>query len=69
MQPTFIPTRAALRDAQDLVDRFGDDAGIEAAVRAEESRDRDNLIRFCHWRQIERLIVTLTATEPVGTIH
>lgn len=69
MQEYFIPTRAALRDAQDLVERFGDDAGLEAAVRAERSRDRDNLLRFCHWRQIERVIVTLTSTEPVGTIH
>lgn len=69
MQPTFIPTRAALRDAQDLVDRFGDDAALEAAIRAEESRDRDNILRFCHWRQIERVIVALSVTEPEGTIH
>ncbi|WP_114228347.1 MULTISPECIES: hypothetical protein [Sphingomonas] len=69
MQQAFIPTRAALRDAQDLVERFGDNAGLEAAIRAEASRDRDNFIRFCHWRQIERVIVTLTATEPDGTIH
>lgn len=69
MQQTYITTRAALRDAQELVDRFGDDAGMEAAIRAEASRDRDNLIRFCHWRQIERVIVTLTTTEVDGTVH
>ncbi|URD62065.1 hypothetical protein M8312_06050 [Sphingomonas sp. KRR8] len=69
MQQTYIATRAALRDAQELVDRFGDDAGMEAAIRAEASRDRDNLIRFCHWRQIERVIVTLTTTEVDGTVH
>ena len=69
MQPPFIPTRGALRDAQDLVERFGDDAGMEAALRAEASRDRDNILGFCHWRQIERVIVTLAATEPIGTIQ
>ena len=39
------------------------------AIRAEASRDRDNLIRFCHWRQIERVIVTLTTTKADGTVH
>ena len=69
MQATFIPSRAARHDAQRLVELHGDDAGFEASILAEESRDKDNIIRFCHWRQIERVIVTLTAREPVGTIH
>ena len=69
MQQPFIATRAALSDAHELINRFGDDAGLEAAVRAERSRDQDNVLGFCHWRQIERVIVALTATEPSGTVH
>ena len=69
MQPLYIAGRAALADASELIDRFGDDAGFEAALRAERSRDRDNLLRFCHWRQIERVIATLASNEVVGTVH
>ena len=69
MDSPFISGRPALADAADLIDRFGDDAGFEAAVRAEESRDAGNVVRFCHWRQIERVIVTLSSDEVRGTIH
>ena len=69
MDPLFISGRPALDDAAELIERFGDDAGLEAAVRAESSRDAGNVIRFCHWRHIERVIVTLTAAEVRGTIH
>jgi hypothetical protein len=65
----FISGRPALADAAELIERFGDDAGLEAATRADRSRDCGNLVRFCHWRQIERVIVTLTAEEVRGTIH
>lgn len=69
MNSPFISGRPALVDAAELIDRFGDDAGLEAAVRAEESRDAGNVIRFCHWRQIERVIVTLSSDEVHGSIH
>lgn len=69
MDLPFITGRPALADAAELIDRFGDDAGLEAAVRAEKSRDAGNVVRFCHWRQIERVIVTLTAEEVRGSIH
>jgi hypothetical protein len=69
MDSPFISGRPALADAADLIDRYGDDAGLEAAVRAEESRDAGNVIRFCHWRQIERVIVTLSSDEVRGSIH
>ena len=69
MTSPFIHGRIALADASDLIERFGDDAGFEAAVRAEESRDAGNVIRFCHWRQIERVIATLSSDEVRGTIH
>jgi hypothetical protein len=69
MDHPFISGRPALHDAAELIEQFGDDAGLEAAVRAEESRDAGNVTRFCHWRQIERVIVTLTAEEVRGTVH
>jgi len=69
MDLPFISCRRSLADAADLIERFGDDAGFEAAVRAEESRDSGNVVRFCHWRQIERVIVTLSSDEVRGSIH
>lgn len=69
MDNVFIHGRTALADAADLIARFGDDAGLEAAVRAERSRDAGNVVRFCHWRQIERVVVALGSAEVLGTIH
>ena len=69
MDAVFIHGRGALDDAAELIARYGDDAGLEAAVRAERSRDDGNVVRFCHWRHIERLIVTLSCDEVRGTVH
>ena len=48
---------------------FGREAALEAAVRAEQSRGAENILKFCHWRQVERLIDALSADEPQGTVH
>jgi len=69
MDYPFIHGRNALADAADLIERFGDDASFEAAVRAVQSRDDGNVARFCHWRQIERVIATLSSEEVRGSIH
>ena len=69
MDGPFIHGRHALADAADLMERYGDDAGFEAAARAELSRDDGNVVRFCHWRQIERVIATLSSGEIRGTVH
>ena len=69
MEGVFIHGRIALADASDLIDRYGDDAGFEAAARAERSRDDGNVLLFCHWRQIERVIATLSDEEVRGTVH
>ena len=69
MDMPFIHGRLALSDAAELMERFGDDAGYEAAARAERSRDEGNVARFCHWRQIERVIATLSSDEVRGLIH
>ena len=69
MDVPFIHGRLALADASDLIERYGDGAMFEAAARAEQSRDLGNVVRFCHWRQIERVIATLSCDEAVGTVH
>ena len=69
MDTPFIHGRLALNDASELMQRFGDDAGFEAAARAERSRDEGNVARFCHWRQIERVIAILSCEEVRGSIH
>jgi hypothetical protein len=69
MVTPFIHGRPALDDASDLIAHYGDNAGFEAAARAERSRDEGNVARFCHWRQIERVIATLTSHEIIGIVH
>ena len=69
MDSPFINGRLALAEASDLIDQYGDDAGLEAAARAESSRDAGNVLRFCHWRQIERVIAALSCEEVRGTVH
>ena len=69
MDSPFISGRAALADAADLLERLGDQAGRAAAARAETSRDAGNVSRFCYWRQIERMIATLSSEEVGGTVH
>ena len=69
MDALFIHSRLAIADATDLIERYGEEAAIEAAMRAERSRDDGNVARFCHWRQIERVIVTLCSDEALGTVH
>lgn len=69
MDSPYIHGRPSLTDATRLIDCFGDDAALEAATRAERSRDAGNVIAFCHWRQIERVIATLSDEEVRGTVH
>jgi hypothetical protein len=69
MDSLYIAGRLALAEASELIDRFGDEARLEAAARAERSRDAGNVLHFCHWRQIERVIETLSSDEVRGTVH
>lgn len=59
----------SVADAHELIQTYGDDAGFEAAARADASRNRGNAIHFARWRQIERLIVLLSVDEPFSTVH
>ncbi len=65
----YLADRAHVTDAAELIAMFGDDAGFEAAARADRYRDLGNHIHFCRWRQIERLIVLMSIGRAVGTVH
>ncbi|UYY79160.1 hypothetical protein [Sphingomonas sp. R1] len=65
----YLSDRDAVAQAAELIRRFGEDAGGEAAARADASRDRGNVIHFCRWRQIERLVVLLSVPKALGTVH
>ena len=65
----WLTDRAEVIDAAELIRLYGDNAGFEAAARADLSRDKGNHLHFCRWRQIERLIVMLSAERAFLTIH
>lgn len=64
-----IPDAAAAHDAAELIDRFGEFAADEAAARANRSRDLGNVIHYCRWRQIQRLIECMHAGRVEATLH
>lgn len=64
-----LPDRSAAADAADLITRFGDYAAIEAAARADRSREAGNVIHFCRWRQIGRMITLLSSGRGEATLH
>jgi hypothetical protein len=65
----YLSDRGSAIEAAELIASFGDDAGFEAAARADRYRDLGNHINFCRWRQIERLIVLMSVNRAVGTVH
>jgi hypothetical protein len=65
----YLGDRAQVSDAAELIRMFGEDAGFEAAARADRSRDIGNHIHFCRWRQIERLVLLMSVPRAVGTVH
>jgi hypothetical protein len=69
MHNPYVASRDDVTDALALIAAFGDDAGLEAQARAGRSRDIGNHIRFCRWRQIERLIVMLGSPHAIGAVH
>ncbi|MEP7348560.1 MAG: hypothetical protein ABI668_01260 [Sphingorhabdus sp.] len=66
--PLYVEPRDVV-EAETLIDRFGKGAGLEAADRAEASRNVGNHLRYCRWRQIERLIIMLSVETTLGTLH
>ena len=69
-QIVYLSDASAAADAAELIARFGIHAASEAAARADRSRDLGNVIHFCRWREIERMIDVLSASSPAdATIH
>ena len=68
-QLPYLADSLQVADATKLIATFGENAGCEAAARADHYRDLGNHIYFCRWRQIERLIVLLSIGRAVGTVH
>lgn len=64
-----LPDRSAATEAADLISRFGIHAASEAAARADKSRDVGNVVLFCRWRQIERMVVLLASGRGGRTVH
>lgn len=60
---------AAVHEAAELIERFGNFAADEAAARASHSRGLGNVIHYCRWRQIQRLIECLEAGNVEATRH
>lgn len=68
-QQPYVSDRASALDAARLIDEAGGEAAQIAAARADASRDRGNLIHFCRWRQIARLIAVLADPHKEQTRH
>ena len=66
--PLYVEPRD-VTEAERLISLYGSEAGLEAAERAETSRNRGNHLQFCRWRQIERLVIMLSLETSIGTIH
>ncbi len=69
MSEYFIAGRSAVTDAVSLIEEYGPDAPLAAAMRAVQSRDAGNVLKFCHWRQIERLSALLASNNVEGSLH
>ena len=66
--PVFIDS-TSYSDAEQLIANFGEEAGLEAANRADKSRAVGNHLHYCKWRQVERLCVLLSIDQALGTVH
>lgn len=65
----YVANRGEVTAASALIAAHGDDAVFAAAAKADQARDIGNLVHFCRWRQIERLIVLMSADRAIGTVH
>ena len=64
-----LADRAVFHEATGLIERLGDFAGSEAALQASRSRDLGNVVHYCRWRQVERMIVMLCDDAVTGAVH
>ncbi|MGW8191765.1 hypothetical protein [Sphingomonas hankookensis] len=67
--PPYIADLSDVGIAQQLMAEYGPVAAEEATARAGQARDRDNVVQFCRWRQVARLVTLLEQPGAWGTIH
>lgn len=65
----FVAGRKVVDAAIDLARDHGADAALAAQLRAAQSRARDNAAQFCLWREVERLVGWLNASDDMATRH
>jgi len=66
--PVFIDS-THYSAAELLITNYGEEAGLEAANRADKSRALGNHLHYCKWRQVERLCILLSIDQTIGTVH
>lgn len=65
----YLASNIAVAEATALLDQFGNNAVLVAAMRASEARTIGNVARYCHWRQLERLIAVLASDTIFGSVQ
>ena len=64
-----ISDRRVADAATALIGAHGVEAARQAALLADASRDCGNLHKFCHWRQVGRMIRALSHATGEATFH
>ena len=67
--PGMIPEIDIWRVADLMLKRYGDEADIESAIRAEELADAGDWVGEAIWRRIIDAIGQLENTTPRGLLH
>ena len=57
------------RTANLLIQQHGEDAAIQAAMKADEMLEKGDLDGKAVWMQVVRAIEKLQATKPEGALH
>ncbi|MFM9827511.1 MAG: hypothetical protein ACKVOB_02045 [Sphingomonas sp.] len=65
----YLANSEMVAEASALMEQFGSGALLVASMRASEARTIGNVLRFCHWRQQERLIAVLASDTIFGSIQ
>ena len=68
-QTVYLADRSSATEADELIARFGEFAASEASRRASNSRSLGNVVHYCRWRQIERMIGLLAAGRGEASLH
>ena len=65
----MIHDRDVFRSAQVLVQQHGQDAPIQAAMRADAMLEKGDLDGYAVWRRVLRAVGELQGTKPGARVH